>query len=217
MATTNLIASQTLTIGQTARSAAFTPTEPLTLLVTASEVVASQVRVVTYNSFGQDVGSVVLNGTGTRKIFLEGYDSPLTVEIACLRGTAIVQVDQVTGAQALTGQLQTADYADASVTTPKVAPGAATLPKITFTGLKILTADGVDSSGGAAQVTLTGTAVGDRVLMVVGAAKAGFTAWIPSNSKFESVITVVDKIIQPQASGNLTANTYLFILAPATA
>jgi hypothetical protein len=220
MATTNLIASQVLTIGQTAQSAAFSPTSPLTLLVTATEVVASQIRVVTYNSLGQDVGSVVLNGTGTRKIFLEAYDSPLTVEIACLRGTAIIQVDQVTGAQAFTGQLQTSDFADAAITVAKLGSGAATLPKITFTGLKVLTADGVNSTGGDTQVTLSGTAVGDRVIAIFGHVKAAAGAnsflvpTIPTH--FEGTITVTNKIVQKQAAGDLSANTYLFILAPAT-
>ncbi len=53
--------------------------------------------------------------------------------------------------------------ADNAVTTAKLAAGAVTLPKIGIAGIKCLAAAG---KNGAGAVTLTGTAVGDRVVAV---------------------------------------------------
>lgn len=111
-----------------------------------------------------------------------------------------------------------ATLADAEVTTAKLYAGAATLAKITFTGLKILTADGVNSTSADTEVTLAGTAVGDRVVAIFGVVKTDHAgAWlIPTiGTHFESAITVINKIVQLQAAGDISANTYIFILAPA--
>lgn len=112
-------------------------------------------------------------------------------------------------------------YVDGSIDTAHLAAGAATLPKLDlFTGLKVLGADGANSTGGDAQVTLTGTVIGDRVVAIFGAVKVAHAGafklpTIPTH--FEGTITVTDKIVQKQAAGDLSANTYIFILAPAAA
>lgn len=108
-----------------------------------------------------------------------------------------------------------------SVVTAKLGAGAVTPPKMAFTGMKILAADGANSTGGDQQVTLTGTVVGDRVIAIFGHVKANTGAHSfliqTIGTHFESVITVVDKIVQKQAAGDLSANTYVFILIPAAA
>lgn len=223
MATTNRIATQTLTLGQTAVSSAFTPSaEPLTLLLTASEVVASQVRLIVYGALGQVLGSLTVNGSNTQKVILFGFDGAVSIAVSCILGSAIVRVDDVTGADALSGQLQTADLADAAITNAKLGAGAVTITKADLrTGSKTLGADGVDSTGGDAQVTLTGAVIGMRVRIIFGQVKANtgaHTYLFPTiGTHFESVITVTDKIIQKQAAGDIHLNTYLFILDPAAA
>ena len=110
------------------------------------------------------------------------------------------------------------DLSAATVTLPA---GNATLPKITFTGLKLLAADGANSTGGIVSTTLTGAAVGDRVIAIFGQVKAETGAnsfLIPViGTAFESTISIVDKVQQLVAAGDVSLNTYLFILAPATA
>lgn len=128
----------------------------------------------------------------------------------------------VTAAKLAADAVTTAKILDANVTTAKLAAGAGTLPKLDLTtGLKVLAADGLNTTGGDAQVTLTGTAVGDRVVAIFGHVKANtgaHTFLIPTlATHFEAVITVQNKIVQKQAAGDLSANTYVFILAPAAA
>lgn len=123
--------------------------------------------------------------------------------------------DLATGAAA-------AGLANGDVTTAKLAAGAVTLPKADLaTGLKLLAADGVNSTGGDTQVTITGSAVGDRVIAIFGHAKANtgaHTFLIPVvGTTFEATISVVNKIVQKQAAGDLSANAYLFLLAPPAA
>ena len=115
-----------------------------------------------------------------------------------------------------------AKIAAGAVTTTKLGAAAATLPKMDLrTGLKLLAADGVNSTGGDTEVTITGSAVGDRVVAIFGHVKANtgaHTFLIPVvGTTFEATISVVNKIVQKQAAGDLSANTYLFILAPAAA
>lgn len=86
------------------------------------------------------------------------------------------------------------------------------LAGVATTGLTTLVAAG---RNGAGAITLTGATVGQRVLFVIGAPTAGGTLASP-NSSFESVITVADQI-QQSAATNLSANTYIFVLAPAAA
>lgn len=135
--------------------------------------------------------------------------------------TAKITDANVTTAKIADDAITTAKILNANVTTGKLASGAATLPKVTFTGLKLLAADGVDSSGGDTQVTLTGSAVGDRVIAIFGQTKdetSANTFLIPTiGTHFEATISVVDKIVQKTAAGHLETKTYLFILAPAAA
>jgi hypothetical protein len=104
--------------------------------------------------------------------------------------------------------------ADGAVTTAKLAAGAATLPKIGIAGIKCLAAAGKNGSGA---VTLTGAAIGDRLVAVFGAPTAGgaLAVKVPGTD-FEAAVTVTDQIQQLSAS-NLSANTYVFILIPAAA
>ncbi|HPU35095.1 MAG TPA: hypothetical protein PK184_20565 [Phycisphaerae bacterium] len=91
--------------------------------------------------------------------------------------------------------------------------------KLAAGNLKLLAADGVDSTSEDAQVTLTGAAVGDRVVAIIGHAKANtgpHVFLLPTiGTHFEATISVANKIVQKQAAGNLSANTYLFVLSPA--
>jgi hypothetical protein len=104
--------------------------------------------------------------------------------------------------------------ADGAVTTAKLASGAATLPKIDMTGITCLAAAG---KNGAGAVTLTGAAIGNRLVAVFGAPIAGgaLEAKVPGTD-FESAVTVADEI-QQLSAGNLSARTYVFVLIPAAA
>lgn len=102
----------------------------------------------------------------------------------------------------------------AAVTSTKLGPGASTLPKSDFTGMKVLAAAG---KNGAGAITLTGTVIGDRLIAVFGAPTAGGTLAVKiPGTDFESTVTVTDQIQQIPAT-NLSANTYIFILIPAAA
>lgn len=91
------------------------------------------------------------------------------------------------------------------------------LGSVDFSGFKCLAAAGVNSTGGDAQVTLTGTVVGDRLIAVFGTPTAGTGAPLVEvvGTDFEATVSVVDKIVQLQAAGDLSANTYVFLLVPA--
>ena len=108
----------------------------------------------------------------------------------------------------------TTAIADGAVTTTKLASAAVTLPKIGITGIKCLAAAGKNGSGA---VTLTGTAVGDRLLAVFGAPTAGGALEVKLPvTDFEAAVTVADQIQQVSA-GNLSTKTYVFLLIPAAA
>jgi len=108
----------------------------------------------------------------------------------------------------------TTAIADAAVTTAKLSPGAATLPKIDPAGIKCLAAAG---KNGAGAVALAGAAIGDRLVAVIGAPTAGgaLETKVPGTD-FEGAVTVTDQIQQISAT-NLSAKTYVFILIPAAA
>ena len=108
----------------------------------------------------------------------------------------------------------TTAIADAAVTAAKLAPGAATLPKIDTTGIKCLGAVG---KNGAGAVALAGAAIGDRLVAVIGAPTAGgaLETKVPGTD-FEAAVTVTDQIQQVSAT-NLSTKTYVFILIPAAA
>ncbi len=103
---------------------------------------------------------------------------------------------------------------DASAGTTTLKAGSVALTKVSITGIKCLAAAG---KNGAGAVTLTGTAVGDRVVAVFGAPTAGGALEVKvPGTDFESAVTVADQIQQSSVS-NLSANTYVFILIPAAA
>jgi hypothetical protein len=108
----------------------------------------------------------------------------------------------------------TTAIADGAVTTAKLASAAATLPKIDTAGIKVLAAAGKNGSGA---VTLTGAAIGDRVVAVFGAPTVGgaLEAKLPGTD-FESAVTVTDQVQQLSAD-NLSTKTYVFVLIPAAA
>lgn len=96
--------------------------------------------------------------------------------------------------------------------------GGITLGNISFTGLTALGADGADASSAAADITLTGATVGQRVLLAIGQVKSETAThgFVISTSQFETSISKVDNIVQNKGA-NLSANTYFFVLAPAAA
>jgi hypothetical protein len=100
-----------------------------------------------------------------------------------------------------------------AVGTAKLAAGAATLPKVDFSALKVLSAAGVAAAGA---VTLAGTAVGDRLVAVFGAPTAGgaLVAKKPGTD-FEATVSVAGQVQQLVAT--LSTTTFVFIFAPATA
>lgn len=68
--------------------------------------------------------------------------------------------------------------------------------------------------GAAGPVAAVGTKVGDKVLAVIGFVTAtGVLADIDARDDFEATVTVVDQIQQVDA-GDLSANTYLFLVQP---
>ena len=108
----------------------------------------------------------------------------------------------------------TSAIADGAVTTVKLASGAATLPKIDTTGIKCLAAAGRNGSGA---VTLTGAAIGDRVVAAFGAPTAGGALEVKvPGTDFEAAVTVTNQIQQASAS-DLSTKTYVFLLIPAAA
>jgi hypothetical protein len=90
-----------------------------------------------------------------------------------------------------------------------------TLAQQSFAGLKTLNAAG---RNGAGAITLTGAAVGDRVVLVLGVASAAGSAntLVSPEGSFETTITVVDQIQQTDAA-DLSGSNYMFVLAPALA
>jgi hypothetical protein len=167
-------------------------------------------------------GSCVLNGAGSNQVFLTDFGRDtlgLLVEVTCLKGTAVIQVDEITGIEATGGQatVDTDDIANLSLATAKLAGGAVTPAKLSgFNTIKCLAFVGVAVPGPCACV---GAAVGDRVIAMWGAttaAGAGLTA-IPNNGTiFESVITVVDEVQQIQVA-DWSLITLIVLLAPAAA
>lgn len=95
------------------------------------------------------------------------------------------------------GSIATADLAGSAVTGAKLATGYQKL--LTFTGIN-----------GAGAVTLTGAAVGDRVLV------AGITTPGNAAALFETVITVINQIQQASAT-DLSSSNYVATLIPASA
>ena len=217
MATTNRMAATVLTIGQ-APSVALTPvSETLALQLTTVQVTTSQVRLLVKDANGMVRGSAVVNGTGVSRILFDKIEAQsLVAHVECLQGSAIVQVDEITGIEATSGAatIDADDIADGSLLTAKFGAGQVTPAKLgTFTAIKCLSAAGKNGKGA---IAMAGTAVGDRLIAVFGIPTAGGALVGVANdaATFESTITVINEIQQTSAA-NLSANTYVFLLAPA--
>jgi len=96
-----------------------------------------------------------------------------------------------------------------SVTTDRINGSAVTGAKLSSTALKVI---GFTGKNGAGACTLTGAAVGDRVLGVVETTATDAAA----AAKFESTITVVNEIQQTDA-GDLSSKRYFAVLVIASA
>jgi hypothetical protein len=127
--------------------------------------------------------------------------------------TADIAGSAVTTAKIAGSAVTTACIAAANITTALIAAGAVTLAKMTFTGLTLKAAAGVEAAG---PVTVAGTTIGQRVLAVFGAPTLGgaLAVRVPGTD-FEAAVTVNGQIQQLVAS-DLSASTYIFMLAPAT-
>jgi hypothetical protein len=106
------------------------------------------------------------------------------------------------------------DMSAANAADVKLPAGAVTLPKVNFTGIKTLKGVGAAAAGA---VTLTGTAVGDRVVSIIGNLTAGgpLLVFVPGTD-FEATISVINQIQQLSAS-DLHLTTIVVTLAPAQA
>jgi hypothetical protein len=105
---------------------------------------------------------------------ITSYIASKAVTTACIDDLAVtagqIGASAVTTAKINAAAVTTACIAAANITTALIAAGNVTLPKMSFTGLKVLSAAGVASAG---PITLTGAAVGDRLIAVFGAPTAG--------------------------------------------
>lgn len=118
---TTRIAQQNLLVGQEASSVDFTPAgESQALTCTVTELVAdSVVRMVVINSRGLVQDSLIVNGTGEKKLIIDKTDGAVTVRVEQLQGSGQVQVTDPSG-----GAVEAADLADNSVTNAKMADSA---------------------------------------------------------------------------------------------
>lgn len=112
------ITQQNLLVGADVSSTAFTPAgESLALTLTVTELVAdSVVRMVVINDRTMVQASVIVNGTGAKKIVVGKLDGEVTVRVEQLQGSGQVLVADPTG-----GAVEEADLADNSVTNAKMA------------------------------------------------------------------------------------------------
>jgi hypothetical protein len=279
MATVNVIAAQTLTVGQVTDTATIdtSAVEGVLLQLTATQMgtTDSMVRLVAKNEFGQVKATLVGIGTDTKDVLLQEIGTTLYVFIECMKGTAMVQADNITGTGtaglALTladvssamftadatgrgkfanqfvnttllednslaasvagrGKMQTGFFTEAkatdafdagAITGALLKAATATLTKMDLrTGLSIQAFDGADATSANVQTAITST-IGQRVWFILGQVKANTGAHsflVPVvGTDFESTISVTNKIVQLQASGNLSANTYVAFLLPAGA
>jgi uncharacterized metal-binding protein len=223
MATTNRIPSTALaTGGEASASVSTSSQEVITFLVSTTQrgTAESRVRATVKDENGRLLEELYCFGTDSKQMIISELKDSVTIRVVVLSGRASVVVDELTGAESvgILGEITAADIPSGAISTAKLAAGAATLPKVSFAGIKVLQAAGINTTGGDAQVTVTGTAVGDRVVAVFGAPTAGGAMQVKvPGTDFEAVVTVVNKIVQKQAGGDISANTYVFILAPATA
>lgn len=141
-------------------------------------------------------------------------------------GTAWVVVDEAPGAD---GTIVAGQLADGAVTTAKILAANVTPPKMVFTGTKSIQFVGKAAAGA---ITITGLAVGDRVIAGWlsgdasdlntkgngggGAGTGVCTTLAAFVAVFEAAVTVADQLQQTQAA-DLSDNVYTAILIPAAA
>lgn len=230
MGVTNRVALTRLQNGEETNDITLTPPgESLVLRLTTTALNGnpSQASMHIRDSQGRQVGKVICQDGENKRLELQPLPAgDLFMRVECNLGSVDVQVDELSDLDAVLpdgdGQLETDDIPDsavttvklndAAVTTQKMGAAAATLPKVSFAGLKVLRFDGIN---GAGAVTLTGAAVGDRVVAILGTVVTSGVS-IVGGADFESVISVVDQI-QQAATGDLSDNDYWVLLAPTPA
>lgn len=139
MGLTSRIASQTLKSGGETSVVTFTPTlEKIELLLTATKVgtADSQVRMVARDNFSRVIATIVVDNTGAKKEVLSQLDGAISLSVECLLGSAIVKVEEETGAEGA-GSIETADLADGAVTTLKYADASITAAKMVAAAIPI--------------------------------------------------------------------------------
>jgi len=219
MATT-LINGVSLTSGsETSATISVGNEERVGLRVTVTEVVAdSNIRLVVKEAISSKVkGTLVVNGSGVEELHIDQVSENLVASLECSNGSAVVTLAKLDGAEKLgeqTGSIATADIEAGAVTTTKIAAGAVTAAKQSTTGIKFFRFDGAAAAGA---ITLTGAAVGDRVVAILGVVSASGVSVVGAiPSQFEATISVADQIQQTDA-GNLSGNDYWVILYPVAA
>jgi hypothetical protein len=145
-----------------------------------------------------------------------GSDDLVRVVNACvdavdtLNGLAVtdtVAPGTITATELASDAVTTAKILNANVTTAKLATNAVTGVKIAAGALKYLAFTGVAAAGA---ITLTGAAVGDKVVGVANTTDGG-----SGSANFESTITVVNQIQQSSAS-DLSTKKYTVLLISVT-
>ncbi len=161
---------------------------------------------------GAVVSGTITPGTDGTKSYLfpvAGYTNLVIEPTGFSTGEAIVEVD--------TGRFIDDVALLAAVTQDALAAGQVTQNKIDWAGLKFLAVAGANASVTPVSTACVGTVVGDRVIALFGhtTANTGTHAFlIPLiGTDFESTISIVDKI--QQLASNLSANSYIAVIAPA--
>lgn len=213
MSVTNRLALTRLQSGEDTAEVTLTPAgEELVLRLTTTAVVSPcQVRLTVRDSQGVNRGSLVCQDGENKRLRVEKLPAgDVVFQVECNLGTADVQVDELTDLDAVLPE--GSDLSAPQLETDDIPAGGVTLPKMDLSALKTLRFDGAASAGA---ITLTGAAVGDRVVSIFGTVVTT-GASIVGGTDFESVITVANQI-QQSATGDLSGNDYVVQLAPAVA
>lgn len=215
MSVTNRLATTTLQSGEDTAVVTLTPAgENVVLRLTTVAVVSPcQMRLTVRDASGRNVGSLVCQDGDDKRLRIDEFNSgDLTFQVECNLGSGTVTVDELTDLDAVLPE--GSGSSAPQLETDDIPAGGVTLPKVDFSSLKFLRFDG---RNGAGAITLTGAAVGDRVLALIGvttATGAMVVGTIPT--QFEGTISVVNQIQQALA-GDLSGNDYVALLAPAVA
>ena len=205
MSSTTLIVLLELQNGQETSPVTFIPAgERTSLRLTAQQVGTSrsQARLTVLDEFGRVKGTLRLSSEGStaarqKIIVLEALEGNLTARVECLAGTCLVSLEELDGADGVVPR-GTVDATDLD-------PAA----------WKTLSAIGVDSSAGDANLTVPGVAVGDRVALAFRAPTAGGAlVAVDKDLELDPVAHAIATIVQRQAAGNLTTATLVFLVLP---